>query len=109
MLQGALDQTFGDYEIIVSDNTSSDETVKVARQVGYGIVRYLRTDTALSMNESLEFALSKAHGERMSFLFDDAFCPLVVAMPIVGFTRNFLMMFMRDEEYQWHGKVLGNP
>lgn len=70
-LQNALEQTFDDYEVVVSDNYSSDDTPKVVRELANHRVRYVRTDKALSMPESWEFALSHARGEYVTFLSDD--------------------------------------
>lgn len=70
-LQSALDQTFTDYEIVVSNNSSADDTEQVTREVGGDRVRYVRTDRVLPMHESWEFALSQARGEWIMFLCDD--------------------------------------
>jgi hypothetical protein len=70
-LQSALDQTFTDYEIVVSNNFSSDDTEKVIRQVGGERVRYVRTDRVLPMHDSWDFALAQARGEWVLFLCDD--------------------------------------
>jgi len=70
-LRSALDQTFDDYEIVLSDNHSSDGTAEVVREFGSDRVRYFRTDRPLSMPDSWEFALSKARGEWIAFLEDD--------------------------------------
>lgn len=69
-LQSAMNQTFDDYEIVVSDNYSDDETAKVVQRLGDSRVRYFRTDRVLSMPDSWEFALSKSRGEWVTFLTD---------------------------------------
>lgn len=70
-LQSALNQTYDDYEIVVSDNDSSDGTEAVVREFGSNKIRYVRTPRALSMPESWEFALSHARGEYVTVLPDD--------------------------------------
>ncbi len=70
-LRSALNQTFDDYEVVVSDNFSSDDTPDVVRQLGSDRVRYFRTDRVLPMHESWDFALNQALGERVMFLCDD--------------------------------------
>jgi glycosyltransferase involved in cell wall biosynthesis len=42
-VQSVLKQTFEDFEIIVSDNCSSDDTPKVSKQFEDPRFRYLRT------------------------------------------------------------------
>jgi len=70
-LQSALEQTFDDYEIVVSDNYSSDDTAEVVQELADSRVRYVRTDRALPMPDSWEFALGKASGEWILYLCDD--------------------------------------
>ena len=75
-IQSLLNQTFDDFEIIISDNFSSDETPQIARSFDDKRIKYFRSDKALSINDSFEFALSHAIGEYISFLpDDDAFTP----------------------------------
>ncbi len=74
-LGSALGQAFTDYEIVVSDNCSSDDTPLVVRELSNGKVRYVRSERALSMPDSWEFALSHARGDYVTFLCDDdAWC-----------------------------------
>jgi glycosyltransferase involved in cell wall biosynthesis len=47
-LQSALDQTFEDYEIVVSDNFSDASTYRIVQELADGRVRYVRTDKTLS-------------------------------------------------------------
>ena len=70
-LQTALSQTFDDYEIVVSDNGSTDGTVNVVRGLADPRIRYIRTPSDLSMPDSWEFALDKAQGEYITYLCDD--------------------------------------
>src|SRR5579875_94233 len=70
-LQSALDQTFEDYEIIVSDNCSADDTAQVVKGLSTPKVRYVRVDKPLSMPDHWEFALGKARGQYITYLCDD--------------------------------------
>lgn len=70
-LRSAANQTFDDYEIVVSDNNSVDETEKVVRECGGARVRYIRTGRDLSMRDSWEFAITQARGEYVTVLPDD--------------------------------------
>jgi len=70
-LESALRQTAGDFEIVVSDNASTDETEGVATKVASPRVRYVRSEQPLSMPDSWEFALAQARGEYITYLCDD--------------------------------------
>lgn len=70
-VRSVLNQTFGDFEIIISDNFSSDETPQIAQSFGDKRIKYFRSGKSLSMGDSFEFALSHANGEYVSFLSDD--------------------------------------
>lgn len=70
-LTSALAQTFDDFEIVISNNASSDETADVAQSSGDGRVRYVATDRLLPMPAHWEFALGHARGEFVTYLSDD--------------------------------------
>lgn len=70
-VRSVLNQTFGDFEVIVSDNFSADETPQIGRGFEDGRVKYFRSEKPLSIGESFEFAASHARGEYISFLSDD--------------------------------------
>lgn len=70
-IRSALSQTFEDFEIIVSDNFSADETPQVVKNFDDERIKYFRAEKSLSMSESWNFALSHAKGEYISFLCDD--------------------------------------
>lgn len=78
-LQSALQQTFNDYEIVVSDNCSTDATPEVVRRFGSARIRYVRTERPVSMAKNFEYGLDHATGDYVTFLpDDDAFSPFVL-------------------------------
>ncbi|MCA9109881.1 MAG: glycosyltransferase family 2 protein, partial [Planctomycetaceae bacterium] len=66
-LQSALAQTCGDFEVVISNNQSSDNTNEVARTFDDPRVRYFETDQTLPMSRNWEFALSNARGEYVTY------------------------------------------
>src|SRR5436309_9290227 len=70
-VRSILAQSYGDFEIIISDNFSSDNTPEVAQSFGESRISYVRTRESLSMSESYSFALSHARGQYVTFLSDD--------------------------------------
>jgi glycosyltransferase involved in cell wall biosynthesis len=70
-LQSVLWQTFDDYELIVSDNCSADNTAEVVREIAGDRARLVRPDRMLSMPDHWEFALNHARGRFVGYLCDD--------------------------------------
>jgi glycosyltransferase involved in cell wall biosynthesis len=70
-LATALDQASEDYELIVSDNASTDGTRAVVDQFSSSRIRYVNTGQRLSMCGNYEFALEHARGEYVIFIGDD--------------------------------------
>jgi glycosyltransferase involved in cell wall biosynthesis len=70
-LATALDQHSEDYEVIVSDNASQDDTRTVVERSADDRVRYLNTGTRLSMCDNWEFALEQARGDYVLIIGDD--------------------------------------
>lgn len=70
-LASALDQTSTEYEVVVSDNVSEDDTADVVNAQQDGRIRYFRTSQRLSMCDNYEFALGQARGEYVIIIGDD--------------------------------------
>jgi glycosyltransferase involved in cell wall biosynthesis len=83
-LRGAIDsvlaQVYTDFEIIVSDNASSDETPDLVRSYGDSRIVYLRQDHDLGMVGNFNACLSAATGRYFIMLSDDdLFFPTALA------------------------------
>ena len=70
-IQSALKQTFGDLEIIVCDNCSTDETAKVVQRYSDARVKYVKTPRHMVIADNWEFARSHASGDLIIMLADD--------------------------------------
>ena len=70
-LQSALEQQFDDFEVVVSDNSTNEETLELAKDFDSSRLRYVRTSGGLSMCDSWEFALPHAKGRYITYLCDD--------------------------------------
>ena len=70
-IESALQQTFGDFELIVSDNDDSD-TATAAATAKYSDprIRYHRTSGKLAMHENWDNAFSLAQGKHVLILED---------------------------------------
>ncbi|RYG57316.1 MAG: glycosyltransferase, partial [Alphaproteobacteria bacterium] len=70
-LASALDQKSPDYEVVVSDNCSQDDTAVVVAGLNDPRVQYFKTSSRLSMCDNYEFALEKARGTYVIIIGDD--------------------------------------
>lgn len=70
-LEGALAQTYGNVEVVVSDNGSTDDTEALVRGYHDPRVRYFRQPRNIAPNDNFNFCLHQAKGEYFQLLLDD--------------------------------------
>ena len=70
-IKTAVMQTYGNLEIIISDNFSQDHTKTCVESFQDKRIRYINTRKRVSMTENWEFALSHATGDWVTILGDD--------------------------------------
>lgn len=72
-LESAVDQKFQDYEIVVSDNNSTDDTRVVVEDFmrSSNKVKYINPGRDLSMCDNWEYVLSNSSGRYIIYLCDD--------------------------------------
>lgn len=71
-IKSAINQTYEDIEIIISDNASTDETQVICRSYSDNSrITYFRQNDRLSMVDNWNFLLTKATGKYFLLLSDD--------------------------------------
>ena len=70
-LKTVVSQDYENFEIIVSDNHSQDNTAEVVKSFASPRIRYLNTGARLSMSHNWEFGLSHVRDGWVSILGDD--------------------------------------
>lgn len=70
-IRSATRQSFDDYEIIISDNCSTDHTQRVIQEHKTDRCRVIRPHEPMAMSRHWEFALGHAKGDRILVLCDD--------------------------------------
>ena len=87
-LESALCQTFHDFELIVSDDNSSDDTYAVVQQyLTDKRVRYIKR-TGIGMTENFLQTLKDARGEYFLWLCDDDYLSETYLEACLGFMRD---------------------
>jgi glycosyltransferase involved in cell wall biosynthesis len=70
-LDSILAQTFPDFELIVVDNESTDDTEALVRSFNDGRIRYFRHPNGGVVAVNRNFGMRVAHGEYLAFCDDD--------------------------------------
>lgn len=70
-LQSALNQTYENVEVVVSDNCSSDNTAEFVRSFENPRLRYFRHDKNIGPVNNFNYCLEKANGDYFLLLHDD--------------------------------------
>jgi glycosyltransferase involved in cell wall biosynthesis len=72
-LDSALKQTYKDYEIIISDNCSTDNTVELLKKYTrtHKNIKFYSQKKNLGTVRNIKFLINKAKGDYSLFLFDD--------------------------------------
>lgn len=85
-LESVLMQTFTDFEIVVLDNCSSDDTEEVVKRFREidSRIRYIRNPSTVGMVENWNLALRAARGEYIKFLFSDDFLVSPLALELMA-------------------------
>lgn len=68
-----LGQTFKDFELIISDNASTDETEKTVKSFKDGRIRYFKNKTNIGPEKNFQKGFSYAGGEYIFSMGDDDF------------------------------------
>lgn len=70
-IQTALRQDYGNFEILVCDNDSTDDTADVVGAFGDPRIRYIKTPQRLAMSANWEFALNHVEDGWITIIGDD--------------------------------------
>jgi glycosyltransferase involved in cell wall biosynthesis len=80
-VDSALNQSFRNLEVVVSDNRSTNGTAELLRSYADERLRVVSPNSFLSMNENFAFCASHARGQFISFLSsDDLLLPHAIQM-----------------------------
>ena len=101
-IESVLNQTHKDFELIIMDNFSTQETAEVVASFKDSRIQYYRTPERLSMSDNWELGLSHATGEYITILGDDdALMPdaLEICLKLINLFRISLVSW--DRYFYW--------
>lgn len=112
-IRGILNQTFTDYEIVISDNNSKDDTKSLVKSFNSEKVRYVETGKDLNLVDSWNFAIKQGKG-RYIYLHADDDCLIPNALEtiynniITYGANNFDYITIRGVWYCHNGSKKGS-
>lgn len=109
-LDSLLEQTYGDFELIVSDNASSDETPKICREYAARDrrIRYFRQSENIGALLNYNFVLKEARGNYFMWASDDdIWKPTFIerCVGILGKEPDVIVAFSAFEDFDDYGNV----
>jgi glycosyltransferase involved in cell wall biosynthesis len=109
-MQSVLAQTFADWELIVWDDHSTDESAKIVAGFRDSRIRYFLAPEQIGLGQAREAAIGMAYGEWLAFLDqDDIWLPrkleqqiALTSDPRVGLVYGRVLCFFPDGEQRDH-------
>ena len=106
-VESVLNQTFEDFELVISDGGSTDDTVEVVGGFSDDRIRLVTSKTKLTMAENYERALDHAAGEFVIFFSDDdAFVPDMLERVDEAISESGAKMLVFQIAYFHHENIL---
>jgi glycosyltransferase involved in cell wall biosynthesis len=109
-IRSVLEQDYDDYEIVVSDNASTDDTRDVVRTFSDCRIQYLRSERNIGMMENWNRAVLASRGRYLKLLqADDILLPgaLSLAVPILEAVGGVGMVVGARAYIDEWGQILG--
>jgi len=111
-IQSVLHQTFVDFELLVIDDGSTDETSRVVAQVTDPRLHYSRFDTNRGIGAARHEGVSRSRGQLIAFLdSDDRWKQEKLAKAVAAFARypdiDFIFSDYEDINYIQNTRALG--
>ncbi len=110
-LASVLSQTLAPFEIVVVDDCSSDETVRIVEAVGSPLIRVVRLTAHAGASGARNAGIEAAGGELVAFLdADDAWLPAKLEKQVALITSDdrFAFVACASEEFSPLGEDLGD-
>jgi glycosyltransferase involved in cell wall biosynthesis len=113
-LDGLLAQTFTDFELIISDNASTDRTAEICQKYAAGDprIRYVRQPTNIGAGPNHNILVPMAHGEYFKWAsHDDLYAPELVSKCVAALDAHpeVVLAHVHDGQVDSDGNVTALP
>jgi glycosyltransferase involved in cell wall biosynthesis len=105
-------QDFADWEIVVSDNDSTDETQPYVRSLADSRIRYIRSPQFVPVTDNWNKALAASRGDYVVMLGDDDSLLPGYFSKLARLTEQFAnpeLAYVQAVQYAYPGVIPGNP
>lgn len=123
-LKYALNQTYKNFELIIIDNHSSDETNKYINKIKDSRIRYFKYKNYGNLAKARNFAIQISKGVLIAFLDSDdywdkfklekvkkifdKFKPDIIHHPMYGYGKNFEVKILKDKNQEINKPIYDN-
>jgi glycosyltransferase involved in cell wall biosynthesis len=112
-LDSILAQTFTDYELLISDNASTDSTPEICRSYAArdSRIRYLRNDVNIGPNRNFNLLVQRARGTYFKLANADDLCApefLARCVEVLDREPEVVLCYERTRLIDAEGRVLGD-
>lgn len=107
-IESILDQSFRDFELIISDDKSDDDSMSICKEFVEhdNRIRFFKQDRNLGMIENFDFVLSKARGKYFIWISGDDFIdPNWLEVLLRGMSEQSAISFGRLVEISKKGEI----
>jgi len=109
VIMSVLTQTFQDFELIISDNASQDQTQEVIASIKDDRIHYIRNETNIGMVQNFNQCLARARGSYITiFHDDDLMLPDNLRLKVLALDKNSGVGLVHSKFgfIDQHGKLL---
>jgi len=99
-INSCLNQTYDNLELIIVDDASSSETLRIINSYSDKRIKYLRNETNLGLSEALNRGFALASGVYLTWIADDDFYSLeALAVMVAELKKNKKIDFVYANHY----------
>jgi len=110
-IKSVLNQTFTDFELIISDNASNDNTIEIVQSFKDNRIKYFRNQENIGMVENWNQCVKKCNGKYITiFHADDIMLPKNLELKIKVLEQNSSVGFVHSNIFTINtsGLIIGN-